>query len=171
LRLTSIVIFSIFIYDGCMPLPVSPRDTRPVILHAFIPKKQVTYGDALRIYIEAEDPAGYMFKIYTVVGHSGYGWYFPDTVFVKPEDQHHFIGYLQWNTFSSKAPSMQEWTQVTISVSITDTSGRESQTVTFPIEFVTERTPQAALPPPFDQANLPRLGHIFVDLINPHHVY
>jgi hypothetical protein len=171
LRVTSIVIFSIFIYDGCMPLHLSPPDTRPVILHAFIPKKEVTYGDVLRIYIEAEDPEGYMFKIHTVVDQAGHGRYFPDTIFVKPEDQHHLIGYLQWNTFSSKASYMQEWTQVVISVSVADTSGKESQTVTFPIEFVSEATPQTPLPPPFDQGKLPRLGHIFIDLVNPHQVY
>jgi hypothetical protein len=162
-----LVIILSAVFQGCASLPVSPPGTEPIITNAFLSKEEGRYGDILKIYIEAEDPQGYMHKIYTWVDQPGYGRYFPDRIFIKPEDQHHLIGYLQWNTFSSRAFRMPEWTQITIKVSISDTSGNESNTVVFPFTFVSEAVPERTLPPPFNQGNIPRLGYVHIDLINP----
>jgi len=130
-------------------------------------KEKGMYGTVLRIYLEADDPQGYMFRIATAVDQVGYGSYPTDWIYLKSQYQHHFLGYLQWNTFSAHASWMPEWTQITIKVSILDTDGNESDSVIFPFEFVSEAVPEIPLPPPFDQGNIPRLGHIGIDLFNP----
>ncbi len=165
-RLIWAIVFFILI-QGCISLPVSPPGTRPIITHAFIPKERGRYGDVLKIYIEAEDPKGYMFRIFTVVDQVGYGLYFPDTIYVKRNDDHYLLGYLQWNTFSSNAGWLPEWTRIAIRVSVADTDGNESDTVVFPFEFVSEVVPEAPLPTPFDQGDIPRLGYININLYNP----
>ncbi len=152
---------------GCASLPASPPGTRPVITHAFINKEQGIYGSILKIYIEADDPEGFMLRVATSVDQVGYGHYPTDWIYLEPQSQHHVVGYLQWNTFSSNATRMPEWTQLTIKVSIFDTSGNESNEVVFPFEFVSQAVPESPLPPPFDQPNLPRLGYIDINLFNP----
>lgn len=151
----------------CVSVPVSPPETRPVITQAFLSKEMSRYGDVLKIYIEADDPQGIMFRIATTVDQVGYGHYLASWVYLKPPYQHHVIGYLQWNTFSYHASWMPEWTQLTIKVSVFDTSGNESNQVVFPFEFVSQVVPESPLAPPFDQANLPMLGHIAINLFNP----
>jgi hypothetical protein len=152
---------------GCVSLPVSPPGTKPVITHAFINKEKGIYGSILKIYIEADDPQGFMFRIATSVDQVGYGYYPTDWVYLERQDQHHVIGYLQWNTFSYNASSMPEWTQLTIKVSIFDTDGNESNVVVFPFEFISQAVPESPLLPPFNQENLPRLGYIDINLFNP----
>jgi len=152
---------------GCVSLPVSPPGTKPVVTHAFIDKEQGIYGSILKIYIVADDPQGFMFRIATSVDQVGYGHYLADWVYLEPPYQHHVIGYLQWNTFSYHASWMPEWTQLTIKVSIFDTNGNESNEVVFPFEFVSQAVPESPLPPPFNQPNLPRLGYIAINLFNP----
>lgn len=160
-------LFLFFTSQGCVSLPVSPPDTTPTITHAFISKEKGRYGDVLRIYIEADNPIGFMLKIATVVDQVGYGRYPTDWIYLKAKYQHHLIGYLQWNTFSYRASWIPEWTQITIKISIFDTSGNESNEVVFPFEFVSEVFPEAPLPAPFHQGDIPRLGYIHIDLFNP----
>ena len=152
---------------GCVSLPASPPGTKPVITHVFINKEGGAYGSILRIYLEADDPQGFMFRIATVVDQGGYGSYPTDWIYLKPQYQHHVIGYLQWNTFSFHASWMPEWTSLTIKVSIFDTNGNESNEVVLPFEFVSGVFPEAPLPPPFNGGNIPMLGHIGIDLFNP----
>jgi len=166
----SLWFFGLFLFiaiQGCVSLPPSPPGTRPIINHAFMNIERGRYGSILKIYIEAEDPKGYMFRIATVVDQVGYGRYPTDWIYLKPQYQHHLIGYLQWNTFSYHASWMPEWTTLTIRVSIVDTNGNESNEVVFPFEFVSQVFPENPLPPPFDQGNIPLLGHIGIDLFNP----
>jgi hypothetical protein len=119
------------------------------------------------MYIEADDPKGFMFRIATIVDQVGYGLYPTDWTYLESRDEHHLVGYLQWNTFSFNAVRMPEWTQLTIQVSIFDTDGDESNTVVFPFEFVSEAIPESPLPPPFDRGNVPRLGYVDINLFNP----
>lgn len=153
--------------QGCVSLPVSPPGTKPIITHAFINKERGIYGSILKIYLEAEDPQGYMFRIATGVDQVGYGGYPTDWIYLARQNEHHLIGYLQWNTFSFHASRMPEWTQITINVSILDTDGNESNTVVFPFEFVSEAVPETPLPPSFNQGNISRLGYIDINLFNP----
>jgi hypothetical protein len=109
-----------------------------------------------------------MLRIASVVDEVGYGHYPTDWIYLKPEYAKHFRGYIQWNTFSSRAPYITEWTQLTLKVSVFDRNGNESNEVVFPFTF--ELTPQQyayKLPAPFDQGNLPRLGYISIDLFDP----
>ena len=139
----------------------------PVITHAFTVEK-LMYGDILKVYIEAEDPEGEMVKIATVVDQAGYGRYPTSWVYLKPTDHKHFKGYLQWNTFSSKTPFVSEWTQITLTVSVSDKFGNESNALTFPITFEAgvKRAASYPVPPPFNQKDVPRLGFINIDLID-----
>jgi hypothetical protein len=155
------------VFQGCTSLPISPPRTEPVITQAFIDKEKGIYGSILKIYLEADDPKGYMFRMATVVDQVGYGRYPTDWTYLEPQHEHHLIGYLQWNTFSFHASRMPEWTQLTIKVSIFDTDGHESNTVVFPFEFVSQAVPETPLPPPFNQGNIPILGHIYINLFNP----
>lgn len=137
----------------------------PIIKHAFAVDKGY-YGSIWKIYLEAEDPGGDMDKIAVAVNQLGYGSYPTDWIMLKPEYQRYLIGYLQWNTFSSKASYLPEWTQITVRVSIFDKARNESNEVVFPFTFesgvkIEEEYP---LPAPFDREELPRIGNIMVDL-------
>ena len=137
----------------------------PVIKTSYAPEK-VRYGDVLRIYIEAEDPDGDMLRIASVADQVGYGRYPTDWIYLKPQYQQHFRGYLQWNSFSSSTSHMSEWTQVTLKVSVFDKAGSESNVVVFPFQFVSEAVPESQPPPPFSGGD-PRLGCLNVNLLEP----
>ena len=144
----------------------NPVSTRAVITHAFATEVG-KYGEPLKFYIEADDPTSDMLRVAIVVDQVGYGHYPTDWVYLPQKDEHHFAGYLQWNTFSNNASKMPEWTQLTVKISVFDTSGHESNTVVFPLEFVSNRVERVNLAAPFDSANLERLGHIDINLYNP----
>ena len=144
-----------------------PGTHAPIIAHAFAVEKGY-YGYIWKIYIEAEDPDGEMSRIASVVDQVGIGRYPTDWIYLKSQHQKHFTGYIQWNTFSTKTSYLPEWTQITLRVSVVDKAGNESNEVVFPFTF--EVTPQQyayKLPAPFDKADLPRLGHVMVDLESP----
>ncbi len=136
----------------------------PIITHAFAVDKG-HYGDIWKIYIETEDPDGDMDKIAVVVDQTGYGHYPTEWIFLKPEFGKHLMGYLQWNTFSSKTSILPEGTQITVKVSVLDKAGNESNQVVFPFTFESGSRNQGDLPPaPFDKGDIPRLGNIMIDL-------
>lgn len=139
----------------------------PIITHAFAVEKGY-YGYIWKIYIEAEDPDGQMLRIASIVDEVGWGHYPTDWIYLKPQYQKHFKGYIQWNTFSSKAGYLPEWTQITLKISVFDKSGNESNVVVFPFTFEVTPEQYAYKPPaPFDQGDLPRLGHVMIDLYYP----
>jgi hypothetical protein len=146
-------------------LPDHAAIKAPNITHAFAIDKGY-YGCIWKIYIEAEAPNGDMDRIAIIVEQTGYGNYPTDWIILKPRYRQHFIGYLQWNTFSSKASYLPEWTQMTMKVSIFDKAGHESNEVVFPFKFESgvKHQLEYRLPAPFDKANIPRIGHIMVDL-------
>jgi len=139
-----------------------------IITNAFAVDKGY-YGTIWRIYIEAEDPDGDMLRVAAVVDQPGYGHYPTDWIYIKSQNQKHFKGYLQWNTFSSKASYLREWTQITLKISVMDKAGNESNEVVFPFTFETGARSQYPFKPsaPFDQGDLPRLGYIHIDLFEP----
>ncbi len=137
----------------------------PVITHAFAVDRG-HYGCILKIFIEAEDQDGDMDRIAVVVDQTGHGYYPTDWIILKPQYRGHFTGYLQWNTFSSKASYISEWTRMKVKVSIYDKPGNESNEVVFPFTFQSDvkDEDESQLPPPFDRREIPRLGYIRVDL-------
>ena len=160
------VIFSFL--QGCahhMEAP-PPGAKRPVITNSYAAEKG-RFGDILKIYIEADSPDVDMLRIATVVDQPGYGRYPADWIFLKPQYGRHFVGYLQWNTSSANTGFLLEWTQITMKVSVLDKAGRESNVVVFPYEFVSGVTPSPPPPAPFNQGNIPMLGHITVNLFEP----
>ena len=141
-----------------------PERRGPIVTHAFAVEKG-EYGYIWKIYLEAEDPDGQMLRIASVVDEAGTGRYPTDWIYLKPQYQKHFKGFIQWNTYSTKAGYMPEWTPITLRVSVFDKTGNESNEVVFPFTF--ELTPgqyQYKLPPPFDQGGLAKLGNIMIDL-------
>ncbi len=116
-----------------------PERRGPVITHAFAVEKGY-YGYIWKIYLEADDPDGQMVRIASTADEVGYGHYPTDWIYLKPEYQKHFKGYIQWNTFSSKAGYLPEWTQISLKVSVFDKAGNESNEVVFPFTF--EITPE-----------------------------
>jgi len=142
--------------------PADPKS--PIITHAFAVDKG-HYGYIWKIYVEAEDPDGDMDRIAVVVEQTGYGHYPTEWVFLRPQFREHLIGYLQWNTFSSKTSNLPDWTQITVKVSILDKAENESNQVVFPFTFESGSRKQGyALPAPFDKGDIPRLGNIMIDL-------
>lgn len=138
----------------------------PFIKNAFASDKG-PYGSIWKIYLEAEDPDGDMEKVAIVVQQVGYGSYPTDWIILKPQYRSHLIGYLQWNTFSSKASYLPEWTRITVRISIFDRVNHESNEVVFPFTFESGAKDQdeEQLPYPFNPM-LPCIGHITVDLMH-----
>ena len=155
----------LFKYGGEAP---KPGTHGPVITHYFAVDKGY-YGHIWKIYLEAEDPDSDMIRIAAEVDQPGAGHYPTFWTVVKPQYQKHFKGYLQWNTHSSRANYMPEWTQITLKVSILDKAGNWSNEVVFPLTFETGVANEYGykIPPPFDQGDLPRLGHIGIELYSP----
>jgi hypothetical protein len=165
-------LLAVFIFVGCSQMrekkTLKDAETKaPTITHAFAVDKGY-YGYIWKIYIEAEDPDADMEKIAVIVNHVGYGQYPTDWIILKPQYRGHFIGYLQWNTFSSKAAYLPEWTRLTVKVSIVDESGNESNEVVFPFTFESgvKSEYQDQLPAPFDTGDIPGLGHIMIDIFD-----
>jgi hypothetical protein len=145
-----------------------PEIKGPIITRAFAVDKGM-YGYIWKIYLEAEETDGEMQRIAVVVHQPGYGHYPTDWIYLKPQHQKRFKGYIQWNTFSSKASYLREWTQITLNVSIFNKGGIESNEVVFPFTFESGVGDQYRykLPAPFDQGDVPKLGNIFIDLYEP----
>jgi len=137
----------------------------PLITNSFAIDKGY-YGYVWKIYVEAEDPTGDMYKIISTVDQPGWGHYHPDAILIKPQNRHHLKGYIQWNTFSSNTSYITDSTLITLRVSIFDKAGNESNTVVFPFEFVSRSVPKYELPSPFNKDD-PRLGYVNIDLYDP----
>jgi len=145
-----------------------PNGSSPVITASFALEKGY-YGYAWKIYIEAEDPDGDMSKIAAVVHQTGYGHYPTDWIVVKSPYRKQVKGYIQWNTFSRRTTYLREWTNITLTISVFDKAGNESNEVVFPFEFVSgaKGQYQYKLPTPFDSGDIQRLGYIHIDLFEP----
>lgn len=144
-----------------------PEAKGPAITHAFAIDKGY-YGSIWKIYLEAEDPDGDMLSIVSTVDQAGFGHYPTNWIYLKPQYQKGFRGYIQWNTFSSKTPYLSESTRIELKVSVLDKAGNESNVIVFPFEFVSgvRGQYQVKLPAPFDQRDLPRLGYLSTDLVD-----
>lgn len=147
----------------------SQNKSHPPVIHRSFAIEKGPYGSILKLYIEAEDPDGDMFKVATVVEQLGYGQYPPDWIILKPQFRKTLTGFLQWNTFSSHTHYLREWTSVRIRVSIFDKAGNESNEVVFPFSFETMNPKITSIFPPFpfDEKDLPRIGNIHINLYEP----
>jgi len=137
----------------------------PVIVNAYAVDNG-QYGTIWKIYIEAEDPDGDMLRIASVVTQTGYGYYPTNWTYIKSADQKHFKGYLQWNTFSSKAVACRNGLRSLYMCPSLIRQATKAIQWFFPFSFETSVSTKAVAVP-FDQGELPRLGYIHLDLINP----
>ena len=153
-----------FFFSSTGRAQTEAKGEAPVITSSFAVERG-RYGGIWKIYIEAEDPDGDMFRIASVVHQPGYGYYATDWIILKAQYRKHFKGYLQWNTFGSM--QLREWTHITLKVSVLDKAGNESKEVVFPFMFESGVKTQYKLLPQFDQGELPRLGYIHIDLVEP----
>jgi len=142
------------------------KGSAPVITASYAVEKG-RYGDVLKIYIEAFDPDADMSRIAVSVHQTGYGHYPTDWIVVKPQFRKQMKGFIQWNTFSSRTGSLSEWTNITLTLSIFDRAGHESNEIVFPFVFVSGAHRERKPPAPFNEEELPRLGHVFIDLMDP----
>ena len=144
-----------------------PEAKPPIITHAFAVERG-GYGYIWKIYIEAEAGTAPISKIAMVVDEPGIGRYPTDWLILKPQYEEYLRGYIQWNTHSLSG-NLQEWTEITLKVSIIDKAGNESNVVVFPFTFERGVKDQYTyeLPPPFDQGDIPKLGYIGIDLFPP----
>ena len=135
----------------------------PVIIHTYA-EDRGPYGIIWKIYMEAEDTDADMDYIVVVVNQPGQGSYPPDRILLDPRHRNHLKGFLQWNTFSSKAGSLDEGTRITVRISIIDKLGNESKEAVFPFTFGSGLRGQDKVPLPFSE-DVPRIGYIGVDLV------
>ncbi len=147
-----------------------PETKRPLITHAFA-TGTAHYGTIWKVYIEAEDPDGDMLRIASMVDQVGYGRYPTQWVYLKPQNAKHLRGYLQGNFYSKTTAPLNDWTQITLKVSVFDKVGNESNEVFFRLTFLSGGGSLPSLPAPFDQGDNPRLGYISIDLRNPGGTY
>ena len=146
-----------------------PNPNIPIIRYACAIDRGI-YGTILKIYIEAEDPYGEMTRIATTVDQVGYGHYPTDFIILKPEYGKYFKGFIAWNTASAHATGLPDGNYVTVRVSVIDKKGVPSNEFIFRFTFESGVLPASKPPEPFDQASLPKLGNVFIDLYNPYHM-
>jgi hypothetical protein len=138
----------------------------PLIVHAYA-VDQLRFGDVLKIYLEAEDPGDDMMRIATQIDQDGFTGYPTDFIFLKPQYRGHFKGYLTFPTYSASASFLPEWTNIRVRVSVIDKAGNESKEAIFPVVLVSNRMGAPPAPPPFDGTDLPKIGTVMINLINP----
>jgi hypothetical protein len=141
-----------------------PETKGPVITNSYA-EDAGPYGKAWKIYIEAEDANADMNYVAVVVDQPGQGRYATDYIQLDPQHRNHLNGFLQWNTFSSRAAVLKEGTQITVRVFIIDKAGNESNKVVLPFTFVSGVKGQNKLPGFIDETNIPRLGFISIQLM------
>ena len=140
--------------------------TQALTITHFSAADRGAYGCIWQIYIEAEDPEGDMDRISVEVDQVNYGHYPTEWIRIKPQHRKHLTGFIQWNTFSSKASHLPEGTQISVKISIFDLAGNKSNEVVIPFTFRSGGIRQYQPPSPFDKGNIPRLGYLMIDLCN-----
>jgi hypothetical protein len=138
--------------------------TQPPVITRSHASDQGAYGQTWKIYIEAEDPDGDMFKITSELQQEGVRYSQPvDSIFVKKGDQKYLKGFLALDTYFLREPSLSVSPRLVLRVSINDKAGNESKTAVFHFEFTGKRSESTSLPAPFDQGNIPKLGNILIE--------
>ena len=161
LLLVGLVIWGCAGTSGSMSMaPKPPGVVNPPVITASFAADKGRHGDPIRIYLAAEANSGAMERIAVQVSQVAYGVYPTNWTYLKEGNRERFVGYLQWNTTSGD--HLPEWTRMSITISVLDRWGNESNKVVFPYEFVSGTSSPSVLPAPFNQADVPRLGYISI---------
>jgi hypothetical protein len=148
---------------GAARVPSTSGTQPPVITRSYASDKGA-YGQTWKIYIEAEDPDGDMFKITSELQQEGVRYpHSVESIFVKKRDQKYLKGFLALDTYFLREPSLAVSPRLVLRVSITDKAGNESKTAVFHFEFTGKTSESTSLPAPFDQGNIPKLGNILIE--------
>jgi len=148
---------------GAARVPSTSGTQPPVITRSYA-SDHGAYGQTWKIYIEAEDPDGDMFKITSELQQEGVRYRESvDSIFVKKRDQNYLKGFLALDTYFLRDPSLAVSTRLVLRVSITDKAGNESKTAVFHFEYTGKTSESTGLPAPFDQGNIPKLGNILIE--------
>jgi hypothetical protein len=166
--IASVLMLMGLVVSGCSQgmMAAKPGGPPPIIT-SFYCANQGAFGNPIKIYLAAEDPAGDMERIAVSVTQVGYGSYPTDWTYLKSGYQKKFAGYLMWDTNSSGTTFLPEWTKITINVTVFDRSGNQSNAVIMPHMFALGRPTNPPMPPVFNQGRVPRLGYVDVNLMDP----
>lgn len=135
----------------------------PAITRTYAPDKGA-YGQIWKIYIEAEDPDGDMFRIASELQQEGVRYrQSVDFISVKKRDQKYLKGYLSLDTYFLREPILGVGPRLVLRVSIVDKAGNESKTAVFNFEYTGKTSESTPLPAPFDQGEIPKLGNIMIE--------
>jgi hypothetical protein len=161
------LLWAVLAVQGCTGTMTGLRPTGspPVIIGAWVPANG-RYGDTVRIYLAASDPDGDMDRVAVQVTQPAMGTYPTNWIFLKSEYRKEFAGYLQWNT-AGKSDTLAEGTPITLNLTVHDKGGNVSAEVLLDYQFLTGGPRVSPPPPPFNQANIPRIGRIDIELVNP----
>jgi len=168
----ALVLFLVgLVFWGCagtsgsmLTAPKPPGGVTPPVITASFAADKGRYGDPIKVYLAAEHKSGAMEMIAVQVSQVAYGVYPSNWTYLKEGNRERFVGYLQWNTAGSQF--IPEGTRMSITISVVDQWGNESNKVVLPYEFVSGKSSPSVLPTPFDQAEVPRLGYISIVLRN-----
>jgi hypothetical protein len=157
-----------FLMASCTTL--GERETQPIgsppVITASFASKDVSHGDTWRIYLEANDPDGDMWRFtYTFSSSGGGGGYRANNVLIREGNRARLLGYLSVS-FSPPTNAVAEWTSGTLTLHIRDRGRNTSDKVAFPVAL-SRGVKQTSPPPPFDIGGLKSLGKIWVKLYVP----
>jgi hypothetical protein len=136
----------------------------PVITFSWAQDK-IRQGEDWRIYLIATDPDNDLYRIYCRVDQPGGQVYRPDISTVKKGMEGKIAGYLVLRT-----QSLQDLfgTHLTLTLTVVDRSGNESQSVVFPLAINGEKrkSPPPSLIPAGSEKELDqRIAYIGIDLV------
>jgi len=128
----------------------------PVIIHSFASKK-IKPGDIWKVYLKAIDANGNMKSIFVIVEKGGSQL---SIIEIKKENREKLSGYIYLNTLGTVTPNIDN---LTLSVSIKDTSGHFSEPAVFSLSFQTNIIPEK---PPQGIFEEQELGPIMIQMRN-----
>ena len=136
----------------------------PVITFSWAQEK-IRQGEDWRIYVLATDPDSDMHRIYCRIDQAGGQAYRFDISSIKKRMAGRLAGYLVLQTFS---PQDLHGIHLTLTLTIVDRAGNESQPVVFPLTIDGEKrkSPPPSLIPDGTERDLDqRISYIAIDLM------
>jgi hypothetical protein len=135
----------------------------PVITETFA-SKQMRPGDTWKIYLNASDPGGDIYRVVAMVNQPGFGLYPASLTKIREGNGKELSGYIYLNTSGPYGSDWQNFLSLSVTVQIQDRAGHFSEPVSFPLSFQSRYTQEPPPPGKFKEQNL---GPIMVVLQDP----